>query len=174
MIPTLEAFHEMNALKLSPTQVQKILSQAYRKNFTGDVYSLINGEYDFEFLAAAKLQAKKAFLQHVPMLFQILLTEPVMTDLQQKGKKVNVDKLVDRLFEMTGIAGEQDIIGDMTAEDKAAFQQQQQMQLQMMQSKQDMQTQAKIKVLEANNDARVGRDIIREGLKHQEQGTFGS
>lgn len=44
----------------------------------------------------------------------------------------------------------------------------------MAQAQEQIKTSAKMSVIEANNDARVGRDLIREAVRSHEQGTFGA
>ncbi len=173
MIPVLEAFHEMNTIKLKPSQVRKILSENMQENYKGDVYAVMNGSYDFDYLAAARLQQKKQALQSIPILSQILLTDPVFDHLTKIGKKIDIMALLNRLFEMMGLSGMDEIIVNMTDEDKQAMAEQMQQQLAMAQQQENIKTNSKMSVLEANNDARVGRDLIREALRQHEKGTLG-
>jgi hypothetical protein len=86
-IPMLDAFHLMNGLYLEPEDIDRILSEELGIAYQGDSLDLINAQQDFQMLAGSRLQARTAMKQNLPLLYQFLLTEPVMTSLQQEGKR---------------------------------------------------------------------------------------
>lgn len=167
-IPTLDVFHKMNATKLKPSQIEKILSNELGKAYEGDVLDLINGEYDFDIVAAAKLQSRRTMTQMIPMLYQFILTEPVMSALQQQGKKVNVVEMVNMLYDVSGWPNRQDVIVDMSQEDEQRALMNNPMVQQLITS--NAQNQQKLdsqkQIIEEQNVARAGRDVIRELVRN--------
>lgn len=169
-VPVLEAFNEMNATKLKPSQVTQILSEELAQAFKGDPIELFNGSYKFKILASAKLQARRQMMQTLPMFFQFIANQPVMDGLTQAGKKINWEELVSMVFDATGWPNKQTLITDLTQEDMARMAQMNpQMQAgQMNAEKVQQDTVAKSQLIEQQNEDRVARDIIREQLKRGE------
>lgn len=176
-VPLLDAFHEMNALFLTDEQIDKILTQELGIAYQGDTLDIINGQYDFSMLAAGKLQAKAVMKQNLPLLYQFLLTQPVLQNLQENGEKVNVGEMVKMLFDVSGWPNYSSVIVPMTDQDKQQAQanspaamQQQQLQHQAQQTQ--IETQAKSQLLEQDNTDRTGRDVIRELIKNDDKGAL--
>lgn len=178
-VPYLEMVHRMNGRYLKPSQIDSILSQelgqVYQKY---DAVDLVNAQGEFDILAAGRLQARAGLKQSLPMLFQFLLTEPVMSALQTEGKKVNVTELVKMTMDVTNYPAPQDLITAMTPADMQRAQAnspqaQQQAQMQHQQAMTGIQTQAKSQLLEQENEDRAGRDVLREQLKKADEGAYG-
>lgn len=174
-IPTLEAFHRMNGRKLTPSQINKLLSDDLAQAYDGDPLDLVNARVQFNIVAAAKLQSRRAMANFLPMLFQFVLTEPVMTSLQQEGKKVNVTELVNMLFDVSGFPNRQDIIVRLNEEDEARALMNNPAIQGILQQQSQLATQQdqKLQAVEEENIARVGRDIIRSLLKQAEARAVG-
>lgn len=175
-IPTLYAFHKMNARYLAPSQIQSILTDELRIAYKSDVVDLVNSRADFSILAAARMQAKHAMAQALPLMFQFILTDPVMQALSQEGKKVNVVELVNMLFDVTGWRNKQDVIQPMTEEDQQRMMMNNPAVQQAIQQRQQAQTQQtnKLQVLDEENAARAGKEVIRSLLRHAETNSPGS
>lgn len=178
-IPMLEAFHEMNVTFLSPEQIESLLTDDLGKAYsTIDVLEIVNGQYDFRMLAASKLQARAAQAQSLPLLYQFLLTAPVLDNLAQNGKKVNVEELVKMTFDTTGWPNYTSVIVPMTPEDQAKLDAnspaaQQQAQLAANQQKQSADGAIKSQLLQQESTDETGREIIKELLRNKERGSVG-
>lgn len=177
-VPLLNAIHEMNLLFLDPEQVEKILTDELDIAYKGDVLDLVNGQYDFQMLAASRLQKKTAMAQTLPLLYQFLLTEPVLNSLTEQGKKVNIGELVKMSFDVSGWPNYDDVIVPMTDAEKQqqaanSPATQQQAQLQAEQQKQAGDAQVKSGLLEQENTDATGREVIKELLRNKERGAVG-
>jgi hypothetical protein len=170
LVPVLEAFNEMNGENLKPSQYKQILSEELDQAFEGDPIDIKNGSYKFKILAGAKLQAKRALAQNIPVFFQFVANQPVMDALAAQGNKVDFAELVKMVFDVTGWPNKQSLIVPMTDEDKQRLQQQQQAPLQMQQQKIQQQTQAQSQIISQQNEEKTARDLIRDSLKQQEVG----
>ena len=177
-VPMLKAFHQMNVLFLDPEQIEKILTDELGEAYNGDTIDIINGDYDFRMLAASKLQAKSSMAQTLPLLYQFLLTAPVLDNLAQNGMKVNVGEMVKMSFDVSGWPNYQNVIVPMTDEDKQKLEAnspaaQQQAQLQAQQQKQAGDAQTKSALLTQENDDETGREVIKELLRQKKEAAVG-
>jgi len=177
-VPMLEAFHEMNAMFLTDVQIDRILTQELQQAYEGDTLDIINGQYDFSMLAAGKLQARAVMKQNLPLLYQFLLTEPVMTNLQQNGQKIDIGELTKMLFDVSGWPNYQNVIVPMSQQDiqqaqanspAAIAQAQQQAQAQQTQ----LQTQSKAELQAQQNDATTSQEVIKELLRNNKKEALG-
>jgi hypothetical protein len=125
-VPLLQTMHKMNGMYLEPTDIDRILTKEMGDAFAGDTLDLINGDFDFQMLAGARLQARTAMKAAVPLLYQFLLTAPVLQSLQQEQKKVNISELVKMTFDVSGWPNYSSVIVPMTQDDIARQQQEQQ------------------------------------------------
>jgi hypothetical protein len=175
-VPILEAFHAMNQQNLKPSQVKNILTKELEVAYNGDALDLLNADVDFDILAASRLQARMAYRASLPLIYQFLLTEPVIQGLQIEGKKVNISELVNMLFQVTGWPNEQNVVVDMSPEDQQRLMMQnpavQQLMTQRAQSAQ--QTEDKSQLLTEETEQQAGRDVIRALLKQMEGPTVGA
>jgi hypothetical protein len=170
-IPVLDAFHKMIAKNMKPSELEAILSKELKASYQGDVIDIMNARLDFNILAAAKLQSRRAMAQSIPLLYQFILTEPVLNALQQQGKKANIPEMVNMLFDVSGWPNRQDVIQDMSQDDEARAAMANPAVQQMIAQKQsvDQQQKNKMQVIEEENIARAGRDVIREAIKKKEE-----
>jgi hypothetical protein len=168
-VPTLVAFRKLIPNKLKPSQIQSILSSELNEAWSGDVMALVNAQFDITILATAKLAARKSLAQTLPLMWQYLTAEPVIQALAQEGKKVSYSELVNMSFDVSGFPNRQDVIIDMTADDNARMQQNnpavQQAQAKAAQAQQDHAN--KLDLIEEENIARSGRDVVKAGLTQQ-------
>jgi hypothetical protein len=136
---------------------------------------IMNARIDFDILAASKLSARRALGQSIPILYQFLLAEPVLTSLQQQGKKIDMGEMVNMLFDVTGWPNRQDVIVDMNQDDEARAAMNNPGVQQMLAQREAAQTDQsnKLQVIEEENIARAGRDVIKEAIKKKEQPAVG-
>ena len=174
----LDMFHKMNAMYLDPQQINKLLTKELGIAYQGDTLDFINGQFDFDVQAAARLQDRAVARQNLPLLFQYLLTQPVMDALPQEGKKINIGELVNTLFDVTGFKNKQNIITDMTPEDEQRAQQnspaaQQAAQQQAQQQQGQQQQSDKMQLLQTENSNRAGRDVLKELIAKSDKAALG-
>lgn len=177
-IPLLDAIHEMNGLFLTPEQINKILTKELGVAYQGDTLDLINGQYDFDVIAGARMQAKASMRQTLPLLYQFLLTDPVIQSLQAEGKKIDVGELVKMTFDVTGLPNYTSVVVPMTTQDIQQMQanSEQAKQAAQMQSAAQMEsikTNNKSQLLEQETEARAGQLVIRKMLMDGDRAGFG-
>lgn len=177
-VPLLDAVHKMNGQFLRPDQINKILTKELGIAYQGDVLDLINGQYDFDIVAGARMQSKAAMRQSLPLLYQFLLTDPVMQSLQAEGKKINVAEMVKMTFDVSGWPNQNDVIVPMTPQDQQnaqanSPQAQQVAQLQHAQNMEQVKTNNKSQLLEQETEARAGQLVIRKLLMDKDRAGFG-
>ena len=119
-IPALEAFTEMNRTRLSPKQVRQILSEDLAESYLSDVVDILDGRFQFEILAASKLQARRAMAQSLPLLLNFLLNGDIISALADQGKKVEFQEILSMVYEVSGWPNKQSVVVDMTDEERAA------------------------------------------------------
>jgi hypothetical protein len=179
-VPMLNAFHLMNGLYLDGDQIDKILTEELGTAYAGDTLDLINGQFDFQMLAAAKLQARTAQKQSLPLLYQFLLTQPVMDSLQAEGKKVNVEEMVKMSFDVSGWPNMQNVIVNQTPQDVAqaqqkaqAAQQQQQTQITHEAQMEQVKTANKSQLLDRSSIDKAGEMFFKHVFEHDDQAATG-
>jgi hypothetical protein len=117
-VPILRAFTEMNRTRLMPSQVQRILNEELALQYEGSALDILNGRFEFEILAAGKLQARSSMAQSLPLLFQFITNEPVIAALAEQGRKVNFGELVNMVFDVSGWPNKTDVIVAMTPQEQ--------------------------------------------------------
>jgi hypothetical protein len=78
---------------------------------------------DFEVLAGARMKAKRAMAQSLPLMFSMFGQPAVSEDLASRDKCIDWQLLVERLEEVSDWRYGEQIIRDMTPEEKQARQQ---------------------------------------------------
>jgi hypothetical protein len=167
-IPAIEAFME-TARKLSPRQINAILTAEEGKAFEGDPLDILNGQYRFDVLTSTKLAARKAAAQLIPTFVQLFSAEPVHDSLTQQNKKVNFGNMVDMTLELAGFPVTE-IIEDMTDEDakRAQMSNPAVIAAQSAQAQQQTDQQNKLEQIEEKGTATAGVAIVRSILKNGE------
>lgn len=181
LVPFLYRAHEMNSALLPMATLKAILDDELQKPYLnadgnpGDHLDLLNARVKFEISAAAKLQAKRAMAQALPIMLQFLMNAPTVQALAVEGKKVKVTEVLRMMYEVSEWKNYNEVIVDMTpedqqrwamtltsagkageAKDKAALQQQQ------FENKQQL--------VDQQNIALAGREALRMALKRQAEG----
>ena len=179
-VPLLHQMHRMNAMYLEPKDISRILSKEMGDAFAGDTLDLINGDFDFQMLAGARLQSRTAMKAAVPLLYQFLLTQPVLESLQQEQKKVNISELVKMTFDVSGWPNYSSVIVPMTQDDIARQQQEQQApaqaqaaQMQHDAQMQQIQTANKGQLLDRASMDKAGELFFKHVFEHADQTASG-
>jgi len=173
IVPFLYHAHELNRALLPISTIKHILSEELEDAFfkeKGDVVEILNARVKFQILAAAKLQARRAMAQALPILVQFLTSEQTTQQLAIQGKKVKIDEVLQMFFEVSDWKTFEDIVVNMTAEEQQRAQQNSPAALaaakaQAMAAQQQQQHDNKADISDQENVARAGRDVLRETLR---------
>jgi hypothetical protein len=123
-IPMLTFFVAQNR-KLKPSQLRKMLSENLADAEKVDPIDMLNANYKITISAGAKLQARMA-LNNALGYIQSILQQPTFGDqLSLAGKKINWEVFLRVILEGFGFPYTEQLIVDMTAEDKERLKQQQ-------------------------------------------------
>ena len=167
----LYAVQEMNRAMLPAATVQYILNEelkdAYLKDDKGDIIEFLNARVKFSILAGSKMAAKRTMGQAMPIITQFLTNQQVENQLMLQSKKVDVSEVLKVMFELADFPAYNDMIIDMTPEEKqkAASMQpgaQQQAQLQGKSALLQQEYDRKEQIANEENIARAARDVMRQ------------
>lgn len=174
LIPFLYECHEMNRSGLLPLDtVRYILNDELQHEFfkdNGDVVELLNARVKFSVLAGAKMQARRNMAQALPIMIQFLTNQQTENQLAIEGKKVSTSEVLRMLFEVSDWKNMNDVILPMTEEDQKRWQMMQQstQTAAKAQAQSKLQNQAfneKQQLVDQENIARAGREILRHDLE---------
>ena len=168
----------MNGLFLKPEQINKILSEDLGHAYEADPLDIVNGEYDFDIVAASKLQARAAMKQALPLMYQFFLTEPVMTALSQQGKKIDIGEMVKMTFDTSGWPNQQSVVTNMTPQEIQQMQAnspaaQQASQLDQAQKMEQIKVQGKSQLLDQATTDKAGHDVLRKLIEGNDDKAVG-
>jgi hypothetical protein len=173
-VPFLDAMHELNC-QLMPLKIMRYilgeeLDHAFMTERQGDVLELKNARLKFSISAASKLLARRNMAQALPIMMQFLQAGPIVQGLAIAGKKVDVQELIRMMYEVSDWKNINDIIVDMTDEDKQRWAQAQASGPAQVQAKSKMALQQQDYVNKANlandeNIARASREVLRQALE---------
>jgi hypothetical protein len=169
VVPTLEAFLTMCVDKLSPAQIQEILSEEDGKAYEGDILDIYNADTKIEIISGVKLTTRQAAAQVAPLLVQLLSNEAVQDSLTLQGKKFDYARYFKEYLELMGW-DTNELIVDMEQADFARMQAQQEQAAQAMK----MQAAAQqhdfdVDSIDAKASAQAGLAVVKANLKHAEQ-----
>jgi hypothetical protein len=173
IIPYLYDMQEMNRSMLPLSQLEFIMSEELKSEYTAngnDLIDILNARVKFDILAGSKMATRRNMAQGLPLLSQFLSSPAVVEQLALEGKKVDVNEIVHMWFESSEWKNQNDVIVPMTPQDLQRQQQQSQggMMQQKFQQQQALQAQkAAAQETQADNEniARAARDVLREGFK---------
>lgn len=176
IVPFLYKAHELNRAMLPVKAIKYILGEELQHEFMkskGDIVEILNARVKFSILAAAKLQARRAMAQALPMIVQFLTSPETTAQLALQGKKVRIDEVVKMFFAVSDWKTFDDVVVDMTDEEKqreAANSPAAQMQakMAMQQQAQVAQHDSKADLIDQENIARASRDVLKHGLSEEE------
>lgn len=178
-IPFLYEVAEMNRALLPKETIRYILDEelehAYFKE-GGTVVELLNSRVVFSTLAGAKMQARRQMAQAMPLLIQFLTSDQTSKNLAIQKKKVNIAAIIEDFIEVSGWKTRTDWIQDMTPEDEKRYQQttpaaQMQAKVQGEVAMQQKAHQNKLELVNEENLARGGREVLRHVLESAETPT---
>ena len=176
-IPFLYEVVEMNRAMLPKETIRYILDEelehAYFKE-GGTVVDLLNARVVFSTLAGAKMQARRQMAQAMPLLIQFLTSDQTTKQLAIQKKKANIAAIIEDFIEVSGWKTRSDWIQEMTPEDEQRYQAQSPAAVQQakVQGAAQMQQQAhnnKLQLIDEENMARGGREVLRHVLESAEK-----
>ena len=164
-VPTLEAFHKMNARRLRPSQIDAILNDELGKGYNSSASGAVNSKVKFSILAAAKLQSKRAMASSLPIIINLAMQEPVIQSLQMQGQKINFAKIFKTVCDVSGYPAES-FIDEMTEDDQVRSLLSNPGVQQMMAKNAELQQQHSndLDSIEQKGVARAGTDVIKAAL----------
>jgi hypothetical protein len=174
IIPFLYQAHEMNRALLPLSTIRYILGEELEHEFMqqkGDVIEILNAKVKFSILAAAKMQARKSMAQSLPILIQFLTSEQTTQQLAIQNKKVDISEILRMMFEVSDWKTFNDVVLEMTPEEAKRAQQnspaaQMAAKAQVQQQASDDQFNKKTQLIDQENIARGGREIMRHAIEN--------
>lgn len=119
-VPFLNMLIDMCKVYMPTKEVLQILSTklsaAIMKDFNAEDF--MAAEMEVEMLAASKMAAKAAMAQQLPELMQIFQQPQLLQQLHNEGKTISLDVILDVLFQVSEFRIEDEIIVEMTPEEK--------------------------------------------------------
>lgn len=173
IIPFLYNVQEMNNGLLPMSQMRRILDEelqhAYLKD-GGDLLNLLNARVKFSILAGSKMQARRNMAQSLPILVQLLTTPQAESQLTIANKRVDFVEISRMIFQTSEWKNYNDVIVTMTPEEMQRAQMnspaaKMQAQAQMQQQQQEQKKNDQLEIVDAENTARAGREVLRHALE---------
>jgi len=176
IIPLLNNFHQMNFRLLPKAMLKRILNDELQHDYIkaqGDVVNLYNAKVKFSILAGSKMQAKRAMQAQLPVIIQFLTNEQTTQQLAIAGYRVDVLQLMRDMYQVGEWKDAADVIVKMSPDEQQRAQQNSpaaitQMKVQGAQQQQQQQQNDKLEVVDAENVARAGREVLRSALEKSE------
>lgn len=101
-LPTLESMLRIAMEKLEPEQIQFILNEEQGKQWEGDLSDVYNADIAIDVIAGADMLAKQAAAQLIPVMTQLVASQPVQDSFTAQGKKFNYTEFVSEGLELMG------------------------------------------------------------------------
>lgn len=117
ILPTIEAFIEMDFENLTPEQIKAILGEELGHAYHDDPIDILNGSYKLSVTAGSRLQARTALAAQLPTLITMITSPSTVQGLQTERKKIDYAKFTRMMFDSVGYPGYDDIVVNMTADD---------------------------------------------------------
>lgn len=172
IVPFLYEIYEMDRAMLPISELQYILDDELEHEFIkdgGDIIDLLNARVKFSILAGAKLAARRNMAQALPIMTQFLTNQQIENQLSIQGKKIDISEIIHMMFEASDWKNYNDVVVDMTDQEKQALKEQQQGQqqakFQQQQALQDQKFKQNQQLADEENTARAARDVLREQFK---------
>lgn len=124
IVPWVNMVIDMVKMYMPLEEIQQLLTKKLSAAIMAaiDMESFLDAEMDVEALAGAKLAAKAAMSAQLPYLMQIFQQPQLLEQLHAVGKTIDLQVILDVLFQVSEFRNEKDIIRDMTDQEKQAAQ----------------------------------------------------
>jgi hypothetical protein len=120
-LPFIEMLDEMCKERLPLTEMREILGKELGDAFEMDEADFLNSNDKFEVLAGAKLAAKKAMAQALPLMIQVLENPALIAQLNATGYTVDAKLLFDMFMEVSEWRDNRELIRPMTPPEAQKF-----------------------------------------------------
>ena len=106
---------------MSDAAILHVLGQEQGQDFLKDfsIQDFHDAQIEYEVLAGSSLAAKRTMAQSMVMLTQILDNPNIQEMLAARGKAVNIERIIDMMLESSEWKDRQDVIVDLTPQQKA-------------------------------------------------------
>jgi hypothetical protein len=101
-VPTLTAFLTLCKRKLTPAQINKILSEEDGEAYQGNVLDIYNADAQIDIISGVKLTTRQAAAQLAPMVMQMLQSEAVHDALLVRGETFDIAEFLNEVFTLQG------------------------------------------------------------------------
>ena len=162
LIPVIQLLEWFVKNKLSPKEIRETLDNELGDAFDLDMQNFYQSEDRFECLAGARLAAKKAMAQALPMLMQVLENPQIIQAMTAMGYTVDVRELLAMYMEVTEWRNSRELIRPMTPQERQNF-----MQASQAQAKGQQQIaaigarhQAKSAEIDQQNEAKLAQSLV--------------
>jgi hypothetical protein len=120
IVPYTYMLIDMVKMKMPLDEIEEILTDKLGKAVVDAIVmdDFLGAEMDIEALAGAKLAAKAAMAAQLPYLMQIFQQPQILEQLHAEGKTVDLQVILDVLFQVSEFRNEKDIIRNMTDDEK--------------------------------------------------------
>jgi hypothetical protein len=102
LVPTLEAFLALCKKKLTPEQINQILSEEDGKAYQGNILDIYNADIKVEILAGVKLTTRQAAAQLAPLVLQMVQSDAVHQALLVRGETFDLGEFLKEYLELMG------------------------------------------------------------------------
>jgi hypothetical protein len=119
-----EWMHEMVLEEMDAAEIRRILSRKFGDAILAriDLEAFLNADFDLKVLCGQKLMAKAAIGQLIPFLLQIVQQPQILQFLHEIGDTVNFRAIVKLFLQVSELAGREDIIVELTPQQKQQLQ----------------------------------------------------
>jgi len=113
---------------LALNQIYPPISNVQVKGQNGATYPvspevIINSNIKFKLRASAKMRARQALMQALPLVLQTIMNPALRQQLAERGERINFKELLNMVLEMTGYETMNDLILPLTPQEKQAMNQ---------------------------------------------------
>jgi hypothetical protein len=120
-LPFIEFLDEMVKERMPVSEIRAILGEVLGEAFEFDESDFLNSNDKFEVLAGAKLAAKKAMAQALPLMIQVIENPALVQQLNAMGYAVDAKLLFDMFMEVSEWKDERELIRPMTQKEQQLF-----------------------------------------------------
>jgi hypothetical protein len=121
-LPFIQMLDNMVKERMPVSEIRDILGDELGEDFALDEEDFLNSNDKFEVLAGAKLAAKKAMAQALPLMIQVIENPALVQQLNAMGYTVDVKVLFEMFMEVSEWKDDRELIRPMTPQEDQKFQ----------------------------------------------------
>lgn len=168
-VPVIEAFLDICKDNMTPDEINAILTDKDGKEWQGDILDLYNGKYSIAVLSSVKLAARRAMVQMILPITQMLGQPAIVQSFQTQAKKFNWVGFFEQIYDVIGYPGD-NLVDDMTDQDKQMLMMQNPaiVKAQTDQQKTAVDHQNALELTDKKGDVQGSLAVVKSALKHGE------